>query len=317
MTSPDIQGFCPVCGASSVGIFARARDVEYYTTEKLYIYLQCSRCRSVFLQDPPAEHLDQIYPPNYYSYATAPQTSSFTERVKSYLDARLFRHLLTQIPGERLRILDVGGGSAWLLTTLKKVSLRVAETHEIDINERARAAAESAGHVFHCKRVEEFRSTDSFDLILLLNLIEHVANPGDTLARMQALLSPRGLILIKTPNVDTLDCRIFRHHNWGGYHCPRHFVLFNRESLLELGDRCGLRAAQTSYTQGAPQWACSILGVLGLKGWLNISATRPLYSHPLYPLVCAFAAAFDLARSPFLRTAQMFVVFRRAERGKV
>jgi hypothetical protein len=52
---------------------------------------------------------------------------------------------------------------------------------------------------------------------------------------------------------------------------------------------------------------------MGLKGWLNISAERPLYSHPLYPIVCAVTAAFDLARSPFMQTAQMFVVFRRAE----
>lgn len=115
----------------------------------------------------------------------------------------------------------------------------------------------------------------------------------------------------------TLDCRIFRRHNWGGFHCPRHFVLFNRESLLELGAHCGLRARETSYTQGAPQWACSILGMLGLKGWLNISAARTLYSRPLYPVTCALAAAFDLARSPFMRTAQMFVVFCRIDSGKV
>jgi SAM-dependent methyltransferase len=286
--------------------------VEYYTSDTLYLYLQCAQCKSVFLEKPPADQLDKIYPSNYYSYAPSPQLTSLTERVKSFLDARLFRKLLKQLPGDRLRMLDVGGGSGWLLSTLKKVSPRAAETHEIDINERARAEAEAAGHVFRCGRVEDFQSDVKFDLILLLNLIEHVADPAAILRRMQGLLSPDGLILIKTPNVDTLDCRIFRDYNWGGFHCPRHFVLFNRESLLGLGGRCGLEAAETNYTQGAPQWACSILGIMGLKGWLNISAERPLYSHPLYPVLCAFAAAFDLARSPFMRTAQMFVVFRRA-----
>jgi hypothetical protein len=77
-----------------------------------------------------------------------------------------------------------------------------------------------------------------------------------------------------------------------------------------LADRCGLAVQSVSYTQGAPQWACSILGWLGLKGWIRISAGRPLYTHKLYPIACALAAAFDLLRSPFMPTAQMFAVFR-------
>lgn len=311
MTSPDNKQMCPVCGSSAAHPFANARDVEYYTSSATYFYLECGQCESVFLEKPPADQLDKIYPANYYSYAPSPQLTSLTERIKSYLDARLFRKLLSRLPGDRLRILDVGGGSGWLLSTLKNVSPRVAETHEVDINERARAEAEAAGHVFHCGRVEDFHSDEQFDLILLLNLIEHVADPAAILRRMQGLLSSKGLILIKTPNVDTLDCRIFRHHNWGGFHCPRHFVLFNRESLLDLGARCDLQTVEASYTQGAPQWACSILGIMGLKGWLKISAERPLYSHPLYPVMCAIAAVFDVARSPFTATAQMFVVFRR------
>jgi 2-polyprenyl-3-methyl-5-hydroxy-6-metoxy-1,4-benzoquinol methylase len=112
-----------------------------------------------------------------------------------------------------LAALDVGGGAGWLLSTLRKVSPRVKATHEIDINDGARSAAESAGHLFHCCRVEEFTASRSFDLILLLNVIEHVTDPAAILSAMRKLLSPGGLMLIKTPNVNTLDCRIFRNNN--------------------------------------------------------------------------------------------------------
>ena len=314
MTGPETNTNCPVCGSRQSQFFARARDVEYYTSAQSYVYLHCNLCRSVFLESPPVDQLDKIYPPNYYSYDPRQQLTSITERVKSFLDARLFRKLLRQIPGDGLAVLDVGGGAGWLLSTLRKVSSRVKATHEIDINEGARLAAESAGHVFHRCRVEDFSSSESFDLILLLNLIEHVADPAAVLNAMRKLLSPGGLMLIKTPNVDTLDCRLFRNNNWGGFHCPRHFVLFNKQSIVELGQRCGLQAIQAAYTQGAPQWACSILGWLGLKGWIRISADRPLYKHRLYPFVCALAAAFDLIRSPLMPTAQMFIVFQRADR---
>jgi SAM-dependent methyltransferase len=268
----------------------------------------------VHLKSPPIDQLGRIYPANYYSYAPNPQQPSFTERVKELLDARLFQALLRQISGEKISVLDVGGGTGWLLSTIRKVSPRVKTTHEIDINERAGPAAAAAGHVFHCSRVEDFSHSESFDLILLLNLIEHVADPAAVLSATQKLLSPGGLILIKTPNIDTLDCRLFRNRNWGGFHCPRHFVLFNRQSLMDLGQRCGLLTVNATYTQGAPQWACSILGWLGVKGWLRISADRPLYAHPFYAPVCALTAALDFVRSPFMPTAQMFFVFRRADK---
>ena len=310
MVNPGAGKRCPVCGGSQASVFARARDIEYYTSDKQYIYVRCGNCSSVYLESPPADRLDEIYPANYYSYEASQRSKSILDRIKAFLDARLFRKLLRLIPNDNLRVLDVGRGSGWLLTLIRAVSQRVRSTHEVDIQERARAAAESAGHVYHCCRIEEFSSTESFDLILLLNLIEHVVDPAAVLVAMRRRLSPHGLILIKTPNVDSLDCRLFRNHNWGGFHCPRHFVLFNRQSIVNLGQRCGLRVQKIISTQGAPQWAASILGWLGLKGWVRISADRPLFKNRLYPYLCGLFAVLDLVRSPFMPTAQMFVVFR-------
>jgi SAM-dependent methyltransferase len=302
---------CPVCGGDRWSVFARARDVEYYSSDQTFTYLACGRCGSVYLDRPPVDRLHQIYPANYYSYGDQQNVRGIVERIKQYLDVRTFRGLLSRVQGDNLKVLDVGGGSGWLLNIVRIASSRVKETHEVDIDDGARARAVAAGHIFHHCKVEEFSCDDSFDLILMLNLIEHVSDPAGVLRAMGRLLSPKGLILIKTPNVRTIDCYIFRNHNWGGFHCPRHFVLFNRQSIMDLGERCGLRTVKVAYTQGAPQWACSILGWLGLKGWLDISAQHPLYKHPLYPVACALAAGFDFVRMPLMPTAQMFVVFQR------
>lgn len=311
--APLANAACPVCSDAHGTLFAYARDVEYYSTDQSYPYMACPKCGSLFLYRPPVDQLRTIYPPNYYSYQTAGQRAGLVERLKQRLDARLFRKLLGKLKGDQLRVLDIGGGSGWLLTLIRQISDRVSETHEVDFDEGARAAAEAAGHVFHLGTVESFESECPFDLILMLNLIEHLPDPAKVLRSMQKLLAPGGLILIKTPNVNTLDCRLFRNHNWGGFHCPRHFVLFNRESITELGNSCGLRLVRASYTQGAPQWACSILGWLGQKRWIRISRERPLYTHPLYPAVCAMAGAFDFLRAPFMATAQMFVLFSTPE----
>lgn len=300
---------CPVCDARASEDFARARDVEYRTSDERFLYRRCRVCEAIFIDPAPVDRLAEIYPSTYYSFRAA-GGRSFTQGIKEWLDGRLFRAILADIPGDRLRVLDVGGGTGWMLTVLRGVDARVASTHEVDLDESARQAAEAAGHVFHCMPVERFRSDERFDLVLMLNIIEHVADPGAVLRGIVGLLAPHGRVLIKTPNTDTLDRRLFRHRNWGGYHSPRHWVLFTAENLIGLARRCGLEPVWSRYTQGAPQWTPSVLGLLAERGWLHVSVERPMYTHPLYNPLLALMAGVDFLRAPFAKTAQMFVLLK-------
>jgi len=311
MSRASDAGACPVCDSVSTRVVAEARDTEYCTSDRTYAYAGCATCESLFLMAPPVDELHTIYPPSYYSYGEEGVGGSRLQAIKTWLDARMFRKLLDRLPGDALRVLDVGGGSGWLLTQIRQVSPRVAETHEVDIDPGAQAAAERAGHRFHCVTIEEFESEERFDLVLMLNIIEHVADPGRVLRAVEKCLRPGGLVLIKTPNAQTLDRTIFEQHNWGGFHCPRHFVIFTRSSFLALAARSGLDCLEARYTQGAPQWAASILGFLSLRGWVSVTADKPMQDHPLYGPLMAIFAAFDFVRIPVSATAQMWVTLRK------
>jgi len=303
---------CPVCGGTASDFFARAWDIEYRSSSEPFTYRCCRACEAVFLEAPPVERLHEIYPPSYYSFHSfrGEGRPSLPLRIKERLDARLFRRILRNMPGEHLSVLDVGGGTGWLLSVIRRADARVTATHEVDLDETARPAAEAAGHVFHCLPVERFHAVEKFDLVLMLNIIEHVADPGAVLRAMAAVLRPHGRILLKTPNTDTLDRRIFQHRNWGGFHCPRHWVLFTERNLVELARRCGLECEWVRYTQGAPQWTTSLLGWLAERGWIEVSPTRPLYRHPLHAPTLGIMAAVDFLRAPFAKTAQMFVLLK-------
>jgi SAM-dependent methyltransferase len=308
---------CPVCENTTVELFATASDKEYFTSTQEYRYARCPRCTAVYLDSPPADQLAEIYPPNYYSYGGIADSTTITERIKAWLDRRMLRKLLSRVPGEKLRVLDVGGGAGWLLTTVREACDRVAETHEVDLQSEAADAAERAGHVYHRMPIEEFTSSERFDLILMMSIIEHVPDPRAVLGSMRDLLSDNGLLLVKTPNTSTVDCRWFRHRNWGGFHCPRHFVLFTAAGLAELGRECGLEVVESTYTQGAPQWALSVMSLLQDRGWIKVTAQRPAYRHPVYEPLTALFAGIDFLRARWAPTAQMEVVFRRSTQGKV
>jgi hypothetical protein len=117
--------------------------------------------------------------------------------------------------------------------------------------------------------------------------------------------------VIKTPNWRTLDYQLFKKNNWGGYHCPRHWVIFSRKALSNLGDLCGLTIDSINFTQGAPQWTTSILGYLSDRKWISVTKENPMYTHMLYKPMLLLTAAFDFMRAPFAPTAQMVVVFRK------
>jgi SAM-dependent methyltransferase len=228
--------------------------------------------------------------------------------IKQWLDRKLFRKLLARIPGETLAVLDVGGGAGEQIGTVRAADSRITTTQIVDLDPNAAALARAGGHHYFCGRVEDFHSGRPFDLVLLLNLIEHVDDPGLVLKRIRSLLAPGGLVLVKTPNHDALDARIFRHQSWAGYHCPRHWVLFTRDSFQSLAEKAGLSVREFSYTQGAPFWAASVLFWLARRRIVSITRDRPVFYHPLFGLFSAGFAAVDFIRRPFAKTSQMFFV---------
>ena len=300
---------CLNCGGSRHIPWAEARDVEYGTSSSVFRYLHCVDCGVLFIVPRPRD-LAEIYPPNYYAYGESGR--SFASRVKAWLERRTFNVILRQLPGEQLSAMDVGGGSGWILNEIRAADHRVKRTAVVDITASAAEAARRNGHEFYCVPIEEFDTAEKFDLILLLNLIEHVGQPVKVLEKIASLLSPAGIVLVKTPNYRSFDADVFRHRNWGGYHCPRHWVLYNEASFRTAAMRAGLEVISAKYTQGAPFWAVSLVAWLASGGFVKISAEHPAYKHGLYqPLVILFAT-FDFLRMPFVQTSQMFFQLKRA-----
>ena len=301
---------CLACKSRDVTHWATAQDVEYHAVPDSFDYVRCSACDTVSIVDPPVARLREIYPANYYSFSEDGQSP--IERVKSWLDRRAFAKLFARVPGEKLAALDVGGGAGWMLSLARAVEPRLTRTMVVDLDGEAEARARAAGHDFFLGPVEAFETDQRFDVIFMLNLIEHVADPVAVLARMRGLLKPGGVIFLKTPNHDSLDARLFRNHSWGGLHAPRHWVIFTPASFARAAHSAGLAVAESRLTQGAPFWTVSALEWLARKGVVKVGRDRPMVAHPLFGPLSAIFAAFDMLRAPLMQTSQMFVTLKAA-----
>lgn len=80
---------------------------------------------------------------------------------------------------------------------------------------------------------------EEFDVITAFDLIEHVPDPLNTLTAMGKLLRKDGVILIFTPNKDSLSFHITGEKN--NLICPpQHLFYFNKNSFEYLANIAGL-----------------------------------------------------------------------------
>ena len=296
---------CPVCGINGV-FWCDAKDWEYNTSVDIYTYLQCPSCLSIYINEIPKD-LPLIYPSNYYSFTK--KSNSVIFRLKNWLDFQFYKPILKSLNPQTLSVLDIGGGTGEVADMLKKYDKRVTYTEIVDIDQGAQKIAQDKGHVYSISTIEDFYTEKKFNLILLLNIIEHVANPETLINKVGQMLSPDGVIIIKTPNSDSLDARLFRNHYWGGLHCPRHWVIFSNNSFKKMLFRTNLLIKKIAFTQGAPFWAFSLLQLFGKKKIDQKS--KAMVERPLFIVMAIPFAIFDLIRSFFVKTSQMFIVLTK------
>ncbi len=300
------NGICPVCKTPGEN-WCTTQDWEYRSTCNFYTYLKCPSCSTLFLKELTADKLLDIYPPDYYSFS--PKSSSMVFKLKDRWDAFFFRSLLKKIPGTTLSVLDAGGGTGAVLDTLKKTDSRITYTEIIDIDKNAAVLAEKKGHVYTCSTIEAYSTNRKFDVVLLLNIIEHVADPAGMIEKAGKLLSADGIIIIKTPNADSLDARLFRNTYWGGLHCPRHWIVFSDKSFRMMMQPSSLTVQKIKFTQGAPFWAWSVIHLFRKK---DIQQRKtPLINHPFFGILSIVFAFFDIIRSATSKTSQMFITLSK------
>lgn len=303
---------CSNCQSHNHTHYTKTADMEYFTGKEEYDFYHCIHCDVIFIYPLPLNALDTIYPKNYYSFTG--NTKGFSFRVKYRLDRFFLKRKLATLSQKELHVLDIGGGTGWLCDIIKKADHRVIETQIVDIDRQAQESAIQKGHLFFCGLIEQFETDKKYDVILMLNLVEHVANPEAVLLKAKALLSPNGIIIIQTPNHRSLDARLFRKSYWGGLHCPRHWIIFSRHSFLNLVHTCGLQVHQFSYTQGAAFWAVSILHTLRKWKLVKAEAAAPLVYHPAFSFISMLAALFDFLRKPFAPLSQMLLILKHPEK---
>ncbi|MSR85701.1 class I SAM-dependent methyltransferase [Candidatus Uhrbacteria bacterium] len=149
---------------------------------------------------------------------------------------REFHHVPRPSPGAQL--LDVGFGNGYFLNLAQAAGWKVSgcDTDPVTV-----ASASKNGIDVRLGGIASFSNMpESFDMITLSHVIEHLHDPRDVSREIYRLLKPGGMVWMETPNIRSYGHLNFGRH-WRGLEPPRHLVLFNWNALESMLEGCGFR----------------------------------------------------------------------------
>lgn len=241
---------CNLCGQDSFDIFVVRKDLSLFIPGD-FRSVRCKNCGLVYLNPrPAADSMTEIYPDEYDQYSTAP--SQERSHLKRWVRRRgLHKRVQAILQYKKAgRLLDVGCATGLFLDEMRQQA--GWEVQGVEISPFASAyARQQLGLEVKTGTVEDAGyPANSFDMITLWNVLEHLPDPIATLHHLHNLLKPDGLLIFNTPNLDCLDARFFGSA-WAGFDFPRHFYVFSNETLNAALEKTGFRRIERRSLYGS------------------------------------------------------------------
>jgi 2-polyprenyl-3-methyl-5-hydroxy-6-metoxy-1,4-benzoquinol methylase len=250
----DYLNRCPVCDSDSI---ERGYDLGEFEV------LTCASCRTAWRSNmyTPAQ-IAAMYEDEPYEEHPFFGYDSEAESLRKVPRYRRFEHALEVLEREvsGRRLLDVGCGAG---TFLAIAAPRGWDVHGIEMNRALCDAAERAvgpGRIV-CGAFEALDPSEArYDVITMWDVIEHVLDPAAFIARAQAMLRPGGVLVMCTPDEESLLARTGKaiHRVSGGrwfypalaLHPRYHTFFFSGTSLENALSARGMELVE-SYSQAA------------------------------------------------------------------
>lgn len=163
-------------------------------------------------------------------------------QVRDYEDTRAY--LRSTYPA-RGRLLEIGCSMGFLLATFRE------DGWDVEGIEPNRGYCDFIGEYHGIKAAasileESNISSDSFDVVVMLHVIEHVPDPLGTLKEIYRVLKPGGTLILETPRYDSLMFRLLQHRE-RSISCDGHIYFFTTDTLRQLSREAGFEVEKIDY----------------------------------------------------------------------
>jgi len=273
---------CRCCGSSQTAYVGQKRGE---VLDRQFQYYRCADCGFLFVSPflGPEIYNDDYYrgkgPDPFVDYEREYQSYRTTDRILEFNDlVRLAeKNLLADTVGGQIRWFDFGCGSGGLLKFLRdRGACRVGERvlplkisgHDVGVW-ADRLRDKDGFEIFDFTQLNSIPD-GSFDVISMVEVLEHIPHPQEVISLAARLLAPGGFLLLTTGN---LNCAAARKDGLNYRYCMSeiHISLLNPGCLELLYQRAGLLPVKVNYK-----------GVVAFK---VVKSVTPAWTKPLARLL--------------------------------
>ncbi|NOY29547.1 MAG: class I SAM-dependent methyltransferase [Planctomycetes bacterium] len=230
---------CNLCGPTSCEEISN-RDREGNTLHTVI----CTACGLVWTDPRPSnEQNRKFYAEQYRLQYKSTYVPKRKHVYRETLRAMARYQAIAELVQPGMKLLDVGSGAGFFPYVARQQGI---EAQGIEPNQ---GFAEYAGETFDVPTTNAFFQDvdipeESFDLITLNHVLEHVEDPCVTLGQLGKWLKSDGYLVVEVPNIEAT------------YHAPHnrfhvgHFYNFNPVNLERLGAKAGLAVHASKLVTG-------------------------------------------------------------------
>jgi len=252
------------------GICFSEDHIELYKTKSIYdnesyTIFWCPNCNNAFTSPPPSpDLLISLYSTGNYRSMDGDRFNRYVEHFVRYFSI-LKKHNINKYRPTTGALLDVGCGRGLFLDIMRKDGWSVTG---VEFNEEtARNAASKYGvKVVSVEAMTGFKD-ESFDVVTLYHVLEHMRDPSAVLQECRRLLKKQGLLVIAVPMFDSLQASLGKalwFHLDVPYHLF-HFTLRGLRSLLVANSLHVVNVCHFDFEQNTFGWLQTLLNISGIK----------------------------------------------------
>jgi SAM-dependent methyltransferase len=250
----DAPAVCRLCGAAQIVRLGVIPDSDYFAGKVLAHPLdggglwRCTSCESMFRHP--------VLTPSAYLSLYAAGVAEAWSVDGGRQDLKIVRRLIAQQSAAAC-VLDVGCGSGGFLSTLPASMKKCG----IEPSVAAAGAAARFGVSILGQTPLDLPAQAQFDVITIIDVIEHVVDPAEMLEQLLPHLAPGGCLIVGTGDPTSEPWhRVFRSRFW--YSCfPEHITFPSAQYFRMWQKSKGLQppaVVRTRYRQ-LPMWRRALL----------------------------------------------------------
>jgi SAM-dependent methyltransferase len=244
------------------------RDYRFLTDQTDFNVVRCEQCSLVRVNPRPVEaDIHRYYHDDFYrGQENREEALAFMEPRSRAMASHVNRY-------PRGRLLDIGCFRGEFMEYIR--AEHGWEVAGVEFSERP--PNYFGLDIFYGDIADAPYSEESFDVVTLWAVLEHVYDPSRMLAQAHRFLKPGGVLIILVPNFNSIQARFMRQDD-----VPRHLTMFTRATLGRMLRNTSLEPID---------WSCGqdLCGG-SVRGWMNF-ITKRLGGEPMSDVLSQNRAA--------------------------